>query len=88
MFFYSCEVPKLEGDCSSVPPHNEFLNYPYCCPLFVCRKIAVSERDRREEMRTYNQYGTMIKQEIQQIFSVGPVKGNVPGAGVITQFEI
>ncbi|XP_039962469.1 uncharacterized protein LOC126768076 [Bactrocera neohumeralis] len=83
-----CEVPKLEGNCSPVPPGNEFLNYPYCCPLFVCRKIAVSEKDRREEIRTYNQYGTMIKQDIQQIFSVGPVKGNVPGAGVITQFEI
>ncbi|XP_011193309.1 uncharacterized protein LOC105219083 isoform X2 [Zeugodacus cucurbitae] len=84
----SCEVPKLEGNCSSVPPGNEFLNYPHCCPLFVCRKIAVSEKERTEEIRTYNQYGTMIKQDIKQIFSVGPVRGNVPGAGVITQFEI
>uniref|UniRef100_W8C1P7 Single domain-containing protein n=1 Tax=Ceratitis capitata TaxID=7213 RepID=W8C1P7_CERCA len=83
-----CEVPKLEGNCSAIPPANEFLDYPSCCPLYMCKMVVLGETDTVDETRTYNQYGDLIKVDIKQIFSVGPAKGNIPGAGIRREFAI
>ncbi|XP_067620065.1 protein Vago [Eurosta solidaginis] len=83
-----CQIPKLEGNCHSVPPANEFLNYPHCCPLYTCEIHVINGVSETEETRTYDQYGSLQRTHISQVFSVSPVKGSVPGSGVYTQFEI
>ncbi|XP_036330016.1 uncharacterized protein LOC118742160 [Rhagoletis pomonella] len=83
-----CQVPKLQGNCSAVPPGNEFLNYPHCCPLYTCKTYATNEMGETEEIRTYDQYGSLRMTNISQVFNVDPAKGSIPGSGVMRQFEI
>ncbi|XP_054747706.1 protein Vago [Anastrepha obliqua] len=83
-----CQVPKLQGNCSPVPPANEFLNYPLCCPLYTCKSYVTNEVGETEETRTYDQYGSLRRTHISQVFNVDPARGKIPGSGVMTQFEI
>ncbi|KAH8284426.1 hypothetical protein KR018_008823, partial [Drosophila ironensis] len=58
----SCLVPKnLMGDCHPVPPSEENIDYPRCCPLYECKTYKSHASGTGEQTNTYDHYGTLRK---------------------------
>lgn len=82
-----CRVPRLEGICTEVPPANEFLDYPKCCPLYSC-KLYNGNNGNTEETRVYDQYGNRKSTYITQVFTRVIENGQPAGGPIRTRFKL
>ncbi|XP_055912340.1 protein Vago [Eupeodes corollae] len=83
-----CQVPRLEGNCTVIPPANEFLDYPKCCPLYSCTKFLRDDSGNMEETQTYDHYGNRKSTYITQVFTRRMENGNPAGGPIRTKFKL
>ncbi|XP_055846481.1 protein Vago isoform X2 [Episyrphus balteatus] len=82
-----CQIPRLEGNCSEIPPANEFLDYPKCCPQYSC-KLFLKDNGNTEETRIYDQYGNRKSTYITQVFTRRMENGIVAGGPIRTKLKV
>lgn len=56
----------MEGNCYRLPPANEFLDYPRCCPNYECKSSKSDDKSTTDEIRLYDHYGRLLREHITQ----------------------
>ncbi|XP_037928052.1 uncharacterized protein LOC119666433 [Teleopsis dalmanni] len=84
----SCQIPHLPGTCSQLPPPNEFLDYPDCCPLHECKSYEFNENGETVETLTYDHHGILKKQNIIKFLVVVDHQKRNPNDNVSARFNI